>query len=97
MAAPADGVSRPSRHLQYYADDEEDNPEHQKDMGEDERRHEARKEESEDDEDDSQDDHDVLPSFWVEKFFARTIARIGVEGGTYVCPDRFWRWRRGDR
>jgi hypothetical protein len=66
MAAPADGVSRPTRHRQYYADDEEEDPEHQKNMGEGERRHEARKEESECDEDDSQGDHDVLPSFCVE-------------------------------
>ena len=65
MPAPAKGVSRPSRHRQYHADDEQDDAEHQQKMSEGERGDEAGKEESQNDEDDSEDDHDVLPDFCV--------------------------------
>jgi hypothetical protein len=58
VAAPADGVSHPSRHQHYQADDEEDDPDDQDDMGEGEGRDEAREEQSEDDKDDAENDHD---------------------------------------
>ena len=50
VAAAADGVSCPSRHGKYHADNEEDDAEDHKKMSEGEGRDEAREEEPEDDE-----------------------------------------------
>jgi hypothetical protein len=57
VAAAADGVSGPSQYCQYYADNEEDDPDGHKKMGEGESRDEAGEDEPEDDEDDSETDH----------------------------------------
>jgi hypothetical protein len=59
VPASADGVSCPSRHGKYHADNEEDYPEDHKKMSEGEGGDEAGEEESEDDEDDSESDHDM--------------------------------------
>jgi hypothetical protein len=59
VAAAADGMSCPSRHGKYHADNEEDEPEDHKKMSEGEGGDEAGEEESEDDEDDSESDHDM--------------------------------------
>ena len=54
VAAAADGVSCPSHHGKYHADNEEDDPEDHKKMGEGEGRDEAGEEEPENDKDDSE-------------------------------------------
>jgi hypothetical protein len=59
VPAAADGVSCPSRHGKYHADNEEDHPEDQKKMREGEGGDKAREQESENDKDYSETDHDV--------------------------------------
>jgi hypothetical protein len=59
VAAAADGMSCPSRHGKYHADNEEDGPDDEAKMSEGEGGDEAGEEESEDDEDDSETDHDM--------------------------------------
>src|ERR1700722_18031621 len=58
VPAAANGVSSPARDQQYHADDEQDDPDGEQEMGESEGRDEAREEQPEDDEDDSENDHD---------------------------------------
>jgi hypothetical protein len=78
MAAAADGVSHPPHQCQYQADDEEEDPDDQANMGVSEGGDEGREEQPEDDKDDSESDHDVyLVSVWM---FGRRIARLSVEG-----------------
>jgi hypothetical protein len=57
VAAAADGMSRPSRHGKYHADNEEEDPDDEAKMGVGEGRKEGREEEPEDDEEDSEADH----------------------------------------
>ena len=57
VPAAADGVSHPPRDHQRQADDEEENPDDQEDLGEGESRDEAREDEPEDYEDNSENDH----------------------------------------
>jgi hypothetical protein len=59
VTAAADGMSCPSRHGKYHADNEEDDAEDEAKMSEGEGGDEAGEEESEDDEDDSETDHDM--------------------------------------
>jgi hypothetical protein len=59
VAAATDGMSCPSRHGKYHADNEEDDPEDHKKMSEGEGRDEAREQEPENEKDDSESDHDM--------------------------------------
>jgi hypothetical protein len=59
VPAAADGMSCPSRHGKYHADNEEDDADDEAKMGVGEGRKEGREEEPEDDEEDSEADHDV--------------------------------------
>lgn len=61
VTSAADGVSRPSDHHEYQADDEKDDADDHQDVSEGEGWYQAREDQPEDDEDDSENNHDVDP------------------------------------
>jgi hypothetical protein len=89
MAAATDSVTHPSHQHQKHADDEQDDPDYQANMGEGEGGDEGGEEESEDDKDDSEDDHDIYLVSTFDAEYLRDI-RSGRYSGAemWYTPSR---------